>query len=264
MRKASLTMLACATLLSTGAALAVPTAQQKCDYTRITAWKAYASCVNTVIAKDAKGLFPSSSDVYLAFGKCRHNYFKKWASLQGKAYAGSTCDLGLADRFTDNVDGSVTDNLSGLVWELKDELDNVADFNNPHDADNSYSWSTGVPWAENGGTFTSFLTDATTGLNVTGFAGASGWRIPTLAELQTIMLDFACTKALCTCPSSPCVDPALDPANTELFAYWSATTYTHTGFSAESAWVVDFGSGVYLGPALKSIAYPVRAVRGGL
>ncbi len=83
----------------------------------------------------------------------------------------------------------MTDNLSALVWEKKDNLDGSVNFADPHDADNYYSWSAGVPYAENGTAFTGFLTDATTGLNVTGFAGASGWRLPTLVELQTIIAD---------------------------------------------------------------------------
>jgi hypothetical protein len=115
----------------------------------------------------------------------------------------------------------VTDNLSGLVWEKKDNAGGV------HDKDNLYSWSTGTNKGD-GTAFATFLTGAGTGLNVAGFAGAKDWRLPTLAELQTVMFDFTCTGrgggATCVC-TGPCVDPALDAANTQSGAYWSATSY---------------------------------------
>ena len=99
---------------------------------------------------------------------------------------------------------------------------------NPHDADNLYTWST-ASTNENGAAFRDFLTDATTGLNVTGFAGANGWRLPTLAELQSIVLDYACTGAgggpTCNCGSDPCIDGTFDSANTQSDFYWSATSY---------------------------------------
>src|SRR5262249_5741206 len=114
--------------------------------------------------------------------------------------------------------------------------------------------------------FTAFLAGAVTGLNVAGFAG-SNWRLPTLAELQTVVLDFECTGEgqgpTCSCPSSPCVEPTLDTANTQSDFYWSATERVegfHAGFDA---WFVSFSNGFVLGDA-KLISHYVRAVRGGL
>jgi hypothetical protein len=256
MTKASLMVATCATLLWAGTARATPTAQQNCDNARITAWKVYTSCIDSVVAKDAKGV---AFDEFAAFAKCRHAYFKKWTAFQAKAsLAGSTC---IGSRFTDNGDQTVTDNLSGLVWEKKDNLDGMVNGADPHDADNTYTWTTGAPYAENGTAFSSFLT---TGLNTPGFAGANGWRLPTVAELQTILLDFACTGAgespTCRCPSSgsPCIDPALDVANTQSFNYGSATSYV--AFPA-FAWLVSGGGQVYFNGTSN---FYVRAVRGGL
>jgi hypothetical protein len=116
--------------------------------------------------------------------------------------------------------------LTGLTWEKKDNASGI------HDKDNVYTWSTGSPYKGNGTAFATFFTGATTGLNVAGFAGAKDWRLPTLAELQTIVLDFTCTGtgggAKCSCPSTPCVDPALDAANTQSSLYWSSTTFAST------------------------------------
>ena len=137
-------------------------------------------------------------------------------------------------RFTDNGDGTATDHLSGLVWEKKTNLDGTSNTSDPHDADNASSWFSA---------FTSFLVS----LNGTGFAGQYDWRVPTMVELQTILLDFRCSGDRpgphCTCPSSPCVDPALDPANTAS-DYWSDTPFT-TGdvWNVSEAFVVQNDKG---------------------
>ena len=256
MKRALLASLGVALLLSANSALAkfTPTAQEKCDFARVTAWKVYTSCVDVVVAKDAKGV---SFDEFAAFAKCRHAYFKKWTAFQGKAaYAGTSCDQtvpSIGGRFKDNMDGTVTDNLSGLVWEKKTNDASV------HDEGNFYTWSTGTN-NEDGTAFTTFLT---AGLNTPGFAGANGW-LPTLVELQTSLRDFTCTGAgggaTCTCGSSPCIDATFGP--TQSFSYWSATSYVP---NPSFAWVVGFGDGSVLGNFhLKTDLVNVRAVRGGL
>ncbi len=255
MRKTIVTIAACATLLWTGVARATPSAQQSCDNARIAAWAKYVSCVDAVVAKDAKGV---SFDESSAFAKCRHAYFKTWDKFQTKAaLATSTC---VGDRFADSGT-TETDNLTGLVWEKKTNDSTV------HDKDNYYSWSTGSPYNGNGTAFATFLTGATTGLNVAGFAGAKDWRLPTLAELQTIVADFACTGAFgeskCQCGSNPCV--ALDAANTQSDLYWSATGYAP---DPTFAWFVGFNYGdandYNFNGLGKELSYYVRAVRGGL
>lgn len=44
-----------------------------------------------------------------------------------------------ASRYVDNGDGTVTDTQTGLMWEMKDNLDGLPDYANPHDADNTYT-----------------------------------------------------------------------------------------------------------------------------
>jgi hypothetical protein len=264
MIKAALTVAACATLLWAGTALATVTPQEKCDKARVTAWKAYVACVDGVVAKDAKGsLTTGGSDEFAAFAKCRHTYFKKWTGFgTNAALKGSTCrnaDGTGVPRFVDNGDGTVTDNLTTLVWEQKDSLNSTPNYADPHDADNYYTWSTGDN-NEDGTAFTSFLTDPTTGLNVTGFAGANGWRLPTLAELQSIVLDFACTKTSCSCGANPCIDSTFGP--TQSIRYWSATSYVP---DPDTAWSVGFSNGsVDTYNDDWAGGHYVRAVRGGL
>jgi hypothetical protein len=252
MTKASLTIAACATLLWAGTALATPpTAQELCDNARITAWKVYTSCIDSVVAKEAKGVL---FDQFAAFAKCRYAYFKKWTTtFQATKFVGSTCGAG--DRFTDNGT-TVTDNLTKLVWEKKTQDLSV------HDEGNTYSWSTGSSENGNGTAFTTFLAGYGTGLNIAGFAGTYDWRLPTLAELQTIVNGFSCTGPgmghTCSCGFVPCIN--LDFSPTQSNYYWSATTYQHV---STGAWVVGFELGD-VGPAAKAETVYVRAVRGGL
>jgi len=243
----------CAALVSAGNALATPTAQQKCDEARVTARKVYETCVDAVVAKDAKGV---SVDEYKAFWKCRHAYFKKWTSFQSKvSLAGSTC---VGARHADNG-STITDNLTGLEWEKKTDDGSI------HDKDNIYSWSTGTPYKGDGAAFATFLTGAGTGLNVVGFAGANDWRLPTLAELQTILMDFPCTGtgggSGCICPGA-CIAPSFasfDP-NTQIDFYWTSTGSLP---SPNLGWYVYFYFG-FVTNNPKTSSYFVRAVRGGL
>ena len=44
----------------------------------------------------------------------------------------------------------VRDNVTGLIWEVKTNKDGVKNYNDPHDADNTYTWYDSNP-ATNGG-----------------------------------------------------------------------------------------------------------------
>lgn len=218
--------------------------EEKCLYGRAKAKAKYEQCVEKWLAKGYGG--GGFDQAKLA--KCRIKYAAAWTELQG--LTGSQTCGGVA-RYADNGDGTVTDNLTGLVWEKKTTaVGSGTNFADPHDVDNAYSWnSTGLPpYAENGTAYTEFLAN----LNAGGFAGANGWRLPTFAELQTILLPEAFP-----CTTSPCIDPIFGP--TQSSPYWSATTYAGNPFVA---WYVVFNVGEW-GGLFKNVNYYVRAVRGG-
>ncbi len=238
-------------VLATTAASAAPTDEQKCQSGRAKEAGKYRKCVQNWLAKGYKG--GPFDQVKLA--KCRIKYAGAWTKLQ--TLTGTTCD---AARYVDNGDGTITDNLTGLVWEKKSDNGDV------HDVNNTYSWSTGSPWNGDGTAFTSFLAVGATSLNEAGFAGANDWRLPTFAELQTILLPepYPCT-------TNPCVDSAFDSGctggcsvttcsctNSSSYS-WSSTTYQ---YDPTYAWIVTFYDG-WVGYGHKAFTRHVRAVRGG-
>lgn len=242
-----------------GTAEAKPTPQQQCDYARITAWKVYQSCVDAAVAKDAKGTINDASPQFAefaAFAKCRHAYFKKWAAFQSNAsLATSTCR---GNRLTDNGT-TVTDNLTGLVWEKKTGTVGGGPDSDPENVNNYYTWSASGTAAD-GTVFENFLA-GNLGLNESYFAGQADWRPPTMAELQTTLKDFACTGAglgaSCNCGPPPCIDATF--GSTQSGTYWSATSYVP---GPPDAWYVIFNV-ADVNHVLKTFPHSVRAVRGG-
>src|SRR5262249_8678845 len=128
-------------------------------------------------------------------------------------------------RYNDNGDGTVIDRLTGLQWEQKTDDGTI------HDKDNIYTWSASpYTTAADGTAFTAFLTTLNTG---GCFAGQCDWRLPTLDELQTILL------APYPCATSPCIDQGVF-GTTSPYYHWSATTAADYPYGA---WYVHFDTG---------------------
>lgn len=179
--------------------------------------------------------------------RCETKFDKTIAKIDEKA-----AKHGVVCRFLDNGDGTVSDLNTLLVWEKKTRDSSV------HDAFNSYAWTV-TNTAPDGPAFTDFLAQlnnnlSSDGRTVTGgFAGHVDWRLPTSAELLTILAEpFPCPT------QRPCIDPIFGPTLTT--QYWSTTTYASN--HALFAWSVDFFEG---GAAFgsKFNMNRVRAVRGG-
>jgi hypothetical protein len=132
---------------------------------------------------------------------------------------GTSCE---GSRYADNGDGTFYDRLTRLTWETKTDDGSI------HDWDDTYTWSTGSPWKEDGTAYTTFLAT----LNGTGFAGSSGWRLPSIYELNTLV-----EPGYPNCTSAPCTTV---PGETRSGVYWSSSTYPSGPFQA---WYVGFNLG---------------------
>jgi len=244
--------------------LARPTAAQKCESFKLKHTGKYVFCRMKADSKAAKkGEAPD-------YTKCDDKIVDKFDEAESKW--GTECptsgDVGdiqdqvatdsdfvalklAGDRFVDNGDGTVTDVDTGLMWEQKDDAGGI------HDTNNVYALSaTGT--AFDGNAFTTFLATLNAGTSSDGttisgcFAGHCDWRLPTNAELQTILLEPF------PCPRTPCIDPIFGP--TQSYFYWSATNLAGAPFFA---WLVDFFAGD-VPNGNKTGNFYVRAVRGGL
>lgn len=244
-RHLSLTAFALCALLAAARGASAATPEETCQKGRHDGAAKYAACQLKALAR----LFGAGASIDKydnTIRTCRRRYEGVWSKLQTKA-TGSTCN---ALRLVDNGDGTVTDGLTGLQWEKKQNLDNTPDPDDPHDADNRYTWSaTGT--AADGSVFTAFLS----ALNGGGcFAGHCDWRLPTHAELQTLV-----TETTCTNPALFCAHPIFGPTSGTT-AYWSATT---SATFPLSAWLLDHVGG-FSGANVKTGLRGARAVRGGL
>jgi hypothetical protein len=125
--------------------------------------------------------------------------------------------------FTDNGDGTITDDITGLMWQKNDD-------------DQIYSWGEAVGTTDVG---------VCEGLDLGGF---SDWRVPTLKELLSIVVFER-------------YDPAIDTEyfpDTLSSAYWTLTEYSG---GLNKAYRVEFNYGVSH-TVDKGYEFYIRCVRG--
>lgn len=140
-------------------------------------------------------------------------------------------------RFTDNGNGTVTDNLTGLIW-LKDA--SCSDLAGP-DPTGRGSWTTALSASNT-------LAEGTCGL--TDGSSAGDWRLPNIRELHSL-IDFGNYT-----PALPSGHPFIDVQSDY---YWSNTTF---GASSLYAWYVNINTGYVDGfnkPSSLSV-WPVRGI----
>ncbi len=151
---------------------------------------------------------------------------------------------GRARAFVNNGDGTISDSVTGLMWEVH--------CNGPscppvHDQDTLYTWGQ------------AFSLHVAT-LNSANFAGHSDWRLPNVTELQSLSnyeLSFPaayaefdscaadCDVGICSCTASS--------------NYWTSSTFSD---DPTLAWAINFFVGV-VGSGDKAGGFRARAVRGG-
>jgi hypothetical protein len=127
-------------------------------------------------------------------------------------------------RFTNNGDGTITDNATGLMW-----IANPAA--NPPNIGGTYTWSNAITTCEN-------LT----------YAGYSDWRLPNVKELQSIV-DYS--------KVNPSIDTDFFTSQSDL--YWSSTT---NASNTSNAWYAYFDFGYVFSYGKINASY-IRPVRGG-
>ena len=142
-------------------------------------------------------------------------------------------------RFTDNGDGTVTDNLTGLIW-----LKNANCFG-PRE------WSQAITDCHNLGEEGCGLTDG---------SGAGDWRLPNRFELEGLLnLQFYEPSLSNSAGTGQWThgDPFINLITDG--DYWSSTTYTR---STDAAWYMGTYSG-WMVPISKDVGNYVWPVRGG-
>jgi len=169
---------------------------------------------------------------------------------------------GVSCRYVDNGDGTVSDLDTLLQWEKKDDNGGI------HDKDALYTWSSRLNGEFDGTAISvlvqhlSFNCQTASGNGATvilrGFAGYCDWRLPSVAELKSLV-DLSAPGCG---GGSPCIDGVFNNGTdgfTQPANYWSSSS---TFNSALPAWFVHFASGV-AGYTNKTLPLYARAVRGG-
>ena len=196
-------------------------------------------------------LYPLTSPFLPPIAKVELGYLYAAGLLKGTLEAGGGAELhsgqttvydadgddatkdGTAKSYTDNSDGTVTDNHTGLVWQ-KDHKDNGA----------TLSWAAAIDYAatlENG---VDGLTDG---------SSTGDWRVPSFIELATLP-DMSY-------PSSSYLNSVFTQTgwDSTCYGYWSSTTVPS---DASSAYYLDSYDGYIDGDGKTSgSGYGARCVR---
>lgn len=155
-------------------------------------------------------------------------------------------------RFTDNANGTVTDNVTGLIWSTQANC--IASIYPGYDNDGTLGDGK-VTW-QHALDFIVGVNNATYNCGDTSNGGSnqSDWRLPNIVEMLSLV-DYSQGK-----PALPIGHPFGSITSAISYSYWSSTTLWSNGASAR---VVDYwdGIGSYIS---KTASMYVWAVRGGI
>lgn len=136
--------------------------------------------------------------------------------------------------YQDNGDGTVTDTRTELIWQKCSLGQSGADCSGG--SAQTYNWAGALKAAQQA--------------NADELLGHKDWRLPSIAELGTL-IEESCY--------SPAINESVFP-NTKSAEYWSASPHADNG--SNNAWFVNFDLG-YESSYDKYIDNYVRLVRGG-
>lgn len=150
------------------------------------------------------------------------------------AHAVQSCPAGLLriapdSRYSDNGNGTVTDNQTNLMWKQCSE---------GQSGTGCTGSATSLNW-----------TDALAAGANSNFAGYNDWRLPNVKELASLV-ERACR--------SPSINELRFPNTVPTGSYWTSSS---SAANAGNAWFVYFGNGGLV-PDGKTSDYQARLVRG--
>lgn len=174
-------------------------------------------------------------------------YADDYASTTPCAGTGQDGELrrGHAPTFSDNGDGTITDGVTGLMWE---KLSNDGGI---HSQNGTYTWTNSV-------------SVKIAALNSAGFGGYSDWRLPSVSELSSLT-DYGASNPSIFAPfhsgcAANCSSVAADCSCMQANGYyWTSTLYSGAG----GVWGIWGYDGRQVQAAASTQLY-VRAVRGGV
>ena len=141
------------------------------------------------------------------------------------------------NTFIDNNDGTVTDTITGLMWQQET-------------TPGTYTWEQSLAYCEN-------LT----------LAGHSDWRLPNRNELYSLV-DYRQYNPAINTNYFPHINPVFDFESGPFLYYWSSTSCAFPSAaypSVANAYIVDFLYGnTFFNPKSDSSYIHVWAVRGGI
>ena len=155
--------------------------------------------------------------------------------------------------FTNNGDGTITDNKTGLMWRQcsQGQLDDGSCTDGCPGSPTDFS---GYGCGNDDGTAANYAWGDAFGeiaaMNAANYAGHSDWRLPNVKEMQSIV-DYS--------QQNPAINGTYFPNTDTNNYYWTSTTYAPY---SQLAWIVYFYDG-YVGNALKDTTSTVRPVRAG-
>ncbi len=156
--------------------------------------------------------------------------------LSGSLQAQTFCSANMietapASQFTDNGNGIVTDNKTGLQW-MRCAIGQVWDGSTCTGTEAKTDWQSALTIAESN-----------------AFAGLTDWRLPNKKELLSI-IEFSCL--------GPALNITIFP-NASSSSFWTSSVYTD---GTASAWVVSQGTGDDQTNTRDSTFIAIRLVRG--
>ncbi|WYD80496.1 MAG: DUF1566 domain-containing protein [Candidatus Electrothrix gigas] len=147
-------------------------------------------------------------------------------------------------RYIDNLDGTISDTQTGLMWKRCSE--GQAEINCEEGKVKKYQWNDAVQRFKN-----------------VEYADYKDWRLPTIDELKTLVY---CSNGVKDKDNGKCNDGSEKPTinqqafpNTPVTIYWSGSPVANY---SDFAWCVNFSS-VYSYANFRNFDFAVRLVRSG-